>query len=75
MASAMQTPRMSHSGGDTGMNRQPTERAVNTNDELAKAINRLSITNEAVMLPKSEILKFDGSARNFQRFLDRKSVV
>ena len=54
---------------DTGMNRQPAERAVHTNDELAKAINRLSITNETVMLPKSDILKFDGSARIFQRFL------
>ena len=54
---------------DTGMNRQSAQRAVNTNDELAKAINRLSITNEAVMLPKSELLKSDGSARNFQRFL------
>ena len=54
---------------DKGMKQQPAERTVNTNDELAKAINRLSITNEVVMLPKSEILKFDGSARNFQRFL------
>ena len=43
---------------DTGMNRQPTESAVNTNDELAKAIIRLSITNEAVMLLKSRFSNF-----------------
>ena len=52
---------------DTCMNRQPAERAVNTNDEPAKAINFLLITNKAVMLPKSEILTFDGLATVFDQ--------
>ena len=53
---------------DASMQRQPTVSAVHTNDELAKAINSLLTKNEAVMLSKSKILKFDGSASNFQRF-------
>ena len=54
---------------DTNVPRKPPEATGSAHEELAQAMKRLAVANEAVMLPKSEILRFDGSARNFQRFL------
>ena len=57
---------------DTNVQQQPRSTAPPTSDPantLALAISRLAVANESVTLPKSEIIKFDGSARNFQRFL------
>ena len=35
----------------------------------AAALERLAQSNEAALLPKSEIIRFDGDAKNYQRFI------
>ena len=58
---------------DTDFQQQPRSTVPQNSDPantLALAISRLAVANESVTLPKSEIIKFDGSARNFQRFLN-----
>ena len=37
--------------------------------EMAEAIKQLASSNEMARLPKSEIISFDGSSKNYQRFL------
>ena len=37
--------------------------------QIAAALERLAQSNEAALLPKSEIIRFDGDAKNYQRFI------
>ena len=55
---------------DTNVPQQAQHTQSDPGTDLAAAISKLAVANQASMLPKSEIIKFDGSARNFQRFLN-----
>ena len=44
----------------------PTQDA---SSQIAAALERLAQSNEAALLPKSEIIRFDGDAKNYQRFI------
>ena len=37
--------------------------------QIAAALDRLAVSNEAALLPKSELITFDSNAKNYQRFI------
>ena len=50
----------------------PVFNRLNANDsssQIASALERLALTNEAALLPKSEMIHFDGDSKNYQRFM------
>ena len=43
--------------------------------QIAAALDRLAVSNEAALLPKSELITFDSNAKNYQRFITSFNMI